>query len=92
LTQELPKEIEITMVFSIFVTYCKNNKTMPSGTPSLFIENIYGSQDMQGDEKSTSSKVPIHDSIGVLPLVFQSLLVTLGPFIDRLVFKLQIFS
>jgi hypothetical protein len=45
-----------------------------------------------GGQKSTSSRVPVHASAGVLPLALQALLVTLEPLTDRVVFKLQAFS
>jgi hypothetical protein len=41
---------EFSIVFSIFVPYHskkkKNSKKMPSDAPSLFIENVYVSQDI----------------------------------------------
>jgi hypothetical protein len=36
-----------------------------------------------GEQKSASSKVPIHASTGVLPLATQALLVALKPLTDK---------
>jgi hypothetical protein len=49
---------------------------MPSDAPSLLIEDIHLTGFI-GGQTSTSSKVPIHASTGVLPLAMQTLLVTL---------------
>jgi hypothetical protein len=66
-------------------------KKKASDAPFLFIENICLTGYI-GGQKSTSLRVPIHTSTGVLPLAMQALLVTIEPLIDRVVFKLQAVS
>jgi hypothetical protein len=60
----------------------QQQQQMLSDTPSLFIENICLTG-YTGGQKSTSSKVPVHASTGILPLAMQALLVTLEPLIDK---------
>jgi hypothetical protein len=53
-----------------------NKQTNNEFRCSLFSQKIYVSQDI-GGQKSTSSRVPVHTSKGVLSLDMQALLVTL---------------
>jgi hypothetical protein len=66
------------MVFSVFVPYHSTHTQKNAFRHALSFHRKYiFLKGYIGGQKSTSSRVPIHTSAGVLPLAMQALLVTL---------------